>query len=406
MDKNSGKLKVEWAMRNMPIMKNIEKRFKKEKPLKGIKIAMALHLEAKTANLAYILKEGGAIVAITGSNPLTTQDDVAEALARKGVKVYAKYGESEKEYWENYNKVLDIKPDVIVDDGGDMVYLVHTKRKELLKNIIGASEETTTGVIRDKALQNENKLKFPVIAVNNGQCKYLFDNRYGTGQSTWDGIIRTTNITIAGKNVVVAGFGWVGRGVATRARGLGARVFVTEVNPIRAMEAYMEGFTVLPMKEAAKAGDIFVTTTGDTNVIDKRHFALLKDGAILANAGHFNVEINMPELEKFAVKKRVVRKNITEYTLPNKNRVYVLGEGRLVNLACADGHPIEIMDLSFALQSLSVEYLLKNKGKLQNKVYNVPEEIDTKVAEEMLKVNGIKIDKLTQKQIDYLTKSH
>ncbi len=406
MDKNSGKLKMEWAMRNMPIMKNIEKRFKKEKPLKGIKIAMALHLEAKTANLAYILKEGGAIVAITGSNPLTTQDDVAEALARKGVKVYAKYGESEKEYWENYNKVLDIKPDVIVDDGGDMVYLVHTKRKELLKNIIGASEETTTGVIRDKALQNENKLKFPVIAVNNGQCKYLFDNRYGTGQSTWDGIIRTTNITIAGKNVVVAGFGWVGRGVAMRARGLGARVFVTEVNPIRAMEAHMEGFTVLPMKEAAKAGDIFVTTTGDTNVIDKRHFALLKDGAILANAGHFNVEINMPELEKFAVKKRIVRKNITEYTLPNKNRVYVLGEGRLVNLACADGHPIEIMDLSFALQSLSVEYLLKNKGKLQNKVYNVPEEIDTKVAEEMLKANGIKIDKLTQKQIDYLTKSH
>ncbi len=406
MDKNSGKLKMEWAMRNMPIMKNIEKRFKKEKPFKGLKIAMALHLEAKTANLAYILKEGGATVAITGSNPLTTQDDVAEALARKSVKVYAKYGESEKEYWENYNKVLDIKPDIIVDDGGDMVYLVHTKRKELLKNIIGASEETTTGVIRDKALQNENKLKFPVIAVNNGQCKYLFDNRYGTGQSTWDGIIRTTNITIAGKNVVVAGFGWVGRGVAVRARGLGARVFVTEVNPIRAMEAHMEGFTVLPMKEAAKAGDIFVTTTGDTNVIDKRHFALLKDGAILANAGHFNVEINMPELEKFAVKKRIVRKNITEYTLPNKNRVYVLGEGRLVNLACADGHPIEIMDLSFALQALSVEYLLKNKGKLQNKVYNVPEEIDTKVAEEMLKANKIKIDKLTQKQINYLTKSH
>ncbi len=406
MDKNSGKLKVEWAMRNMPIMKNIEKRFKKEKPFKDLKIAMALHLEAKTANLAYILKEGGATVAITGSNPLTTQDDVAEALARKGVKVYAKYGESEKEYWENYNKVLDIKPDIIVDDGGDMVYLVHTKRKELLKNIIGASEETTTGVIRDKALQNENKLKFPVIAVNNGQCKYLFDNRYGTGQSTWDGIIRTTNITIAGKNVVVAGFGWVGRGVAMRARGLGARVFVTEVNPIRAMEAHMEGFTVLPMKEAAKAGDIFVTTTGDTNVIDKRHFALLKDGAILANAGHFNVEINMPELEKFAVKKRIVRKNITEYTLPNKNRIYILGEGRLVNLACADGHPIEIMDLSFALQALSAEYLLKNKGKLENKVYNVPEEIDTKVAEEMLKANGIKIDKLTQKQIDYLTKSH
>ncbi|MCD6427111.1 MAG: adenosylhomocysteinase [Caldisericaceae bacterium] len=406
MKKNSGDLKMEWAKLNMPVMKNIEKRFKKEKPLKGVNIAMALHLEAKTAVLAHILSEGGANVAITGSNPLTTQDDVAEALSRKGVGVFAKYGESEKEYWENYNKVLDVKPDIIVDDGGDMVYLVHTKRKELLKKIIGASEETTTGVIRDRALENEGKLKFPVIAVNNGQCKYLFDNRYGTGQSTWDGIIRTTNITIAGKNVVVAGFGWVGRGVAMRAKGLGARVFVTEVDPIRAMEAHMEGFTVLPMKEAAKIGDIFVTTTGDTNVIDKRHFSLLKNGAILANAGHFNVEINMPELEKSAVKKRVVRENITEYTLPNRRKVYVLGEGRLVNLACADGHPIEIMDLSFALQALSVEYLLKNGKKMENKVYNVPAEIDLRVAEEMLKANGIEIDKLTKKQIDYLTKSH
>ncbi len=406
MKKTSGELKMEWAKLNMPVMKNIEKRFKKDKPLKGVNIAMALHLEAKTAVLASILKEGGANVAITGSNPLTTQDDVAEALSKKGVKVFAKYGESEKEYWENYNKVLDIEPDIIVDDGGDMVYLVHTKRKELLKKIIGASEETTTGVIRDRALENEGKLKFPVIAVNNGQCKYLFDNRYGTGQSTWDGIIRTTNITIAGKNVVVAGFGWVGRGVAMRAKGLGARVFITEVDPIRAMEAHMEGFTVLPMKEAAKIGDIFVTTTGDTNVIDKRHFALLKDGAILANAGHFNVEINMPELEKFAVKKRTVRKNIEEYTLPNRKKIYVLGEGRLVNLACADGHPIEIMDLSFALQSLSVEYLLTHGKKLENKVYNVPAEIDLRVAEEMLKANGIEIDKLTKKQRDYLTKSH
>ncbi len=406
MKKTSGDLKMEWAMQNMPIMKQIEKRFKKEKPLKGLNIAIALHLEAKTANLAYVLFEGGANVAITGSNPLTTQDDVAEALAGKGVKVFAKYGESEKEYWANYNKVADIKPHIIVDDGGDMVHLIHTKRKELLKNIIGATEETTTGVIRDKALSNEGKLKFPVIAVNNGQCKYLFDNRYGTGQSSWDGIIRTTNVTVAGKNVVVAGYGWVGKGVAMRAHGLGARVFVTEVNPIKAMEAYMDGFTVLPMKEAAKVGSIFVTTTGDTNVIDKRHFQTLKDGAILANAGHFNVEIYMEELEKIAVKKRTVRKNIEEYTLPNRRRIYVLGEGRLVNLACADGHPIEIMDLSFALQSLSVEYLLKNKGKMENKVYNVPEKIDTKVAEEMLKANDIKIDKLTKKQIDYLTKSH
>ena len=406
MEKTSGELKMEWAMQNMPIMKQIEKRFKKEKPLKGINIAIALHLEAKTANLAYVLYEGGANVAITGSNPLTTQDDVAEALSKQGVKVFAKYGETEKEYWENYNRVAEIKPHIIVDDGGDMVHLVHTKRKELLKNIIGATEETTTGVIRDKALSNEKKLKFPVIAVNNGQCKYLFDNRYGTGQSSWDGIIRTTNITVAGKNVVVAGYGWVGKGVAMRAHGLGARVFVTEVDPIKAMEAYMDGFTVLPMKEAAVIGDIFVTTTGDTNVIDKRHFELLKDGAILANAGHFNVEIQMNELEKMAKKKRTVRKNIEEYTLPNNRRIYILGEGRLVNLACADGHPIEIMDLSFALQSLSVEHLLKNKGKLDNIVYNVPKEIDVKVAEEMLKANNIKIDKLTKKQIDYLTKSH
>jgi adenosylhomocysteinase len=406
MKKTSGELKMEWAMQNMPIMKQIEKRFKKEKPLKGINIAIALHLEAKTANLAYVLYEGGANVAITGSNPLTTQDDVAEALSKKGVKVFAKYGETEKEYWENYNRVADIKPHIIVDDGGDMVHLVHTKRKELLKNIIGATEETTTGVIRDKALSNEKKLKFPVIAVNNGQCKYLFDNRYGTGQSSWDGIIRTTNITVAGKNVVVAGYGWVGKGVAMRAHGLGARIFVTEVDPIKAMEAYMDGFTVLPMKEAAAIGDIFVTTTGDTNVIDKRHFELLKDGAILANAGHFNVEIQMDELEKMAKKKRTVRKNIEEYTLLNNRRIYILGEGRLVNLACADGHPIEIMDLSFALQSLSVEHLLKNKGKLDNIVYNVPKEIDVKVAEEMLKANNIKIDKLTKKQIDYLTKSH
>ncbi len=406
MKKASGDLKMEWAMQNMPIMKGIEKRLKKEKPLKGVNISIALHLEAKTANLAYILFEGGANVAITGSNPLTTQDDVAEALAKKGVKVFAKYGETEKEYWENYNRVADIKPHIIVDDGGDMVHLIHTKRKELLRNIVGATEETTTGVIRDKALSNEGKMKFPIIAVNNGQCKYLFDNRYGTGQSSWDGIIRTTNITVAGKNVVVAGYGWVGKGVAMRAKGLGARVFITEINPIKAMEAYMDGFTVMPMKDAAKIGDIFVTTTGDTNVIDKRYFELLKDGTILANAGHFNVEVQMNELEKMKEKKRSVRKNIEEYTLPNKKRIYVLGEGRLVNLACADGHPIEIMDLSFALQSLSVEYLLDNKGKLKNEMYNVPEEIDIRVAEEMLKANNIKIDTLTKKQIDYLTKSH
>lgn len=406
MKKTSGELKIEWALQNMPIMKSIEKRFVKEKPFKGVNIAIALHLEAKTANLAHLFYEGGANVAITGSNPLTTQDDVAEALARRHVKVFAKYGETEKEYWENYNKVADIKPNIIIDDGGDFVALVHTKRKELLKYVWGACEETTTGVIRDKALANEGKLKFPVIAVNNGQCKYLFDNRYGTGQSSWDGIIRTTNITVAGKNVVIAGYGWVGKGVAMRAKGLGGRVFITEVDPVKAVEAYMDGFTVLPMKEAASIGDIFVTTTGNTNVIDLRHFALLKDGAILSNAGHFNVEVAMKELKGFATKKRTVRTNITEYTLPNKKRIYVLGEGRLVNLACADGHPIEIMDLSFALQALSAEYLMKNRKKLGKKVYDVPEEIDIKTAESMLQSYGINIDKLTKKQIDYLTKSH
>ena len=406
MKKASGELKIEWALQNMPIMKSIEKRFIKEKPFKGVNIAIALHLEAKTANLAHLFYKGGANVAITGSNPLTTQDDVAEALSKKHIKVFAKYGETEKEYWDNYNKVADTKPNIIIDDGGDFVALVHTKRKELLKYAWGACEETTTGVIRDKALANEGKLKFPVIAVNNGQCKYLFDNRYGTGQSSWDGIIRTTNITVAGKNVVVAGYGWVGKGVAMRAKGLGGRIFITEVDPVKAVEAYMDGFTVLPMKEAAQMGDIFVTTTGNTNVIDLRHFALLKDGAILSNAGHFNVEVAMKELEGFAIKKRTVRTNITEYTLPNKKRIYVLGEGRLVNLACADGHPIEIMDLSFALQALSAEYLMKNRKKLEKKVYDVPKEIDIKSAKTMLQSYGIKIDKLTRKQIDYLTKSH
>ena len=406
MAKTSGNMKMEWAMRNMPIMRSIEERLKKEKPFRSVNIAMALHLEAKTANLAYVLMEGGANVSITSSNPLTAQDDVAEALAQRGVKVFAKYGETEEKYWENYNKVADIKPNIIIDDGGDLVTLVHTKRKELLKDIWGGCEETTTGVIRDKALENEKKLQFPIIAVNNGQCKYLFDNRYGTGQSAWDGIIRTTNLTIAGKNIVVAGYGWVGKGVAMRAKGLGGRVFITEVDPIKAMEAYMDGFTVLPMKEAAKIGDIFVTATGDTNVIDLRHFELLKDGAVLANAGHFNVEVNMDELEKSAVKKRTVRKNIAEYTLKNDRKIYVLGEGRLVNLACADGHPIEIMDLSFALQALSAEYLMKNRDKMEKKVYNVPEAIDVEVAKSMLKAYGIEIDTLTEKQIDYLTKSH
>ncbi|MEF3245425.1 MAG: adenosylhomocysteinase [Caldisericaceae bacterium] len=401
---NEGEKKLEWAYSHMKILQHINEDFTKRKPFKGINIALSIHLEAKTANLAIVLKNAGANIYVSGSNPLTTQNDVVEALKKFGITVFAWYNETDEEHLENINKTLDVKPHIVIDDGGDLVNLLHTKRKELLKNVIGACEETTTGITRDKALENAKLLKFPVVAVNNGKCKHLFDNRYGTGQSTWDGIMRTTNMNIAGKNVVVAGFGWVGKGVAMRARGLGAKVIITEVDPIKAIEAYMDGYEVMEMKEAVKIGDIFVTTTGNTNVIDSRHFEYLKDGAILSNAGHFNVEVKIDELEKIKVSKREVRKNILEYTLPNKRSIYVLGEGRLVNLACADGHPIEIMDLSFSLQALSSEYLLKNK--LENKVYDVPEEIDLKVANAFLKANNIKIDKLTKKQVDYLTKPH
>ena len=400
----SGEQKLEWAFNHMKILNQINEDFKKRKPFKGVNIALSIHLEAKTANLAIVLKNGGANIYVSGSNPLTTQDDVVEELKKAKIKAFAKRGETEEEHLENINKTLDVKPQIVIDDGGDLVNLLHTSRKELLKGVIGACEETTTGVLRDKALENAKLLKFPVIAVNNGKCKHLFDNRYGTGQSTWDAIMRTTNLNIAGKQVVVAGYGWVGKGIAMRAKGLGAKVVVTEVDPVKAIEAHMDGFDVMEMKEAAKIGDIFVTATGNTNVIDSRHFELLKDGAILTNAGHFNVEVMMEELEKIKVSKRTVRNNIEEYTLPNGRHVYVLGEGRLVNLACADGHPVEIMDLSFALQALSAEYLISHK--LDTKVYNVPEELDTKVAEIFLKSNGIKIDKLTKKQIDYLTKPH
>lgn len=401
---HEGERKLEWAFTHMKILQKIKEDFEKRLPFKGVNIALSIHLEAKTANLAKVLKMGGANIYVSGSNPLTTQDDVAEALRNFGIPVFARRGETEEEHLENIKKTLEVKPHIVIDDGGDLVHLLHYERKDILKGVMGACEETTTGVIRDKALENAKLLKFPVIAVNNGKCKHLFDNRYGTGQSTWDAIMRTTNINIAGKTAVVAGYGWVGKGVAMRARGLGARVVVTEVDPVKAIEAYMDGFEVMEMKNAAKIGDIFVTCTGNTNVIDSRHFELLKDGAILTNAGHFNVEVAMDELEKEKVSKREVRKNIDEYTLKNGRRIYVLGEGRLVNLACADGHPIEIMDLSFALQALSAEYLLTHK--LENMVYDVPEEIDTKVAKLFLEANGIKIDKLTKKQIDYLTKPH
>lgn len=399
---NQGTLKIEWARGHMPVLKALEERLIKTKPFKDLKIAIAIHLEAKTANFALALKEGGADVAITSSNPLSTQDDVADALSEKGVKVYARYGVNEKEYWENFEKILLIKPDFLIDDGGDLVEFALSKYPEIASKIIGACEETTTGVMRDKILEKRGKLIFPIIAVNSGRCKYLFDNRYGTGQSVWDGIIRTTNMNIAGKNVVISGYGWVGKGISMRAKGLGAHTFVTEVDPIKALEAHMDGFTVLPIREAAKIGDIFITCTSNTDIIDRKTFLLLKNGAILANAGHFNVEIAMEELKKIAVNKKEVRKNITEYLLSNSKKIYVLGEGRLVNLACADGHPIEIMDLSFALQLLSSEYLIKKRSKLANLVYNVPEEVDLKVAEMALSSYGIKIDKLTKKQIKYL----
>ncbi len=399
-----GKLKIDWAKEHMPLLNNIEKEFREKRLLKDTRISIALHLEAKTANLAIALSNGGAEVAITSSNPLTTQDDVADALKEFGIKVFARRGISDKEYIKNCNRVLDIKPHIIIDDGGDLVNLLHTERGDVIRNVIGACEETTTGVERDRLLEKKKLLSFPVIAVNNAKCKHLFDNRYGTGQSAWDGIIRTTNVNIAGKNVVVAGYGWVGKGIAMRAKGFGARVIVTEVDPIKAMEAYMDGFEIMRMKEAAKLGDIFVTATGNTDVIDARYFERMKDGAILANAGHFDVEVKMKDLKKIAKGFREVRKNITEYVLRDGRRLYVLGEGRLVNLACADGHPIEIMDLSFAVQALSVEYLLKNSKNLKAQVYEVPEDLDKNIAEKFLSAYKIKIDRLTKEQINYLTK--
>jgi len=388
-----GEKKIEWASNFMPILNIIKKDFEDRKPFKNIKIGMCLHLEAKTAFLAETLKAGGAEIRITGSNPLSTQDDICAGLAKKGVDVYAWYGLNEKEYYENIEKIMEFFPEIIIDDGADTIAYAHKK------NIIpkGGCEETTTGVIRLKALEREKKLKFPVIDVNDAYCKHLFDNRHGTGQSTLDGIMRTTNIILAGKNFVVAGYGWVGRGIALRARGMGANVIVTEVDQIKALEAYMDGFKVMRMEEAAKIGEIFVTATGCRDVITEKHFRLMKDKVILCNSGHFNIEIDVKSLEKMS--KRVVRKNITEYNF-NGKRIYLLGEGRLVNLACADGHAIEIMDMSFGIQALSAEYILKND--LIPRVYNVPKEIDYQVARIKLDSLGIKIDQLTEIQKKYL----
>ncbi len=399
---DKGLLKIEWSSMQMKVLELIRERFKKEKPLKGIKIAACLHVTSETANLIITLKEAGADIALCASNPLSTQDEVAAALVKYfNIKVYAKRGEDTKTYYEHIHKALDIKPNITIDDGADLITTVHKEREELIDDIYGGCEETTTGVIRLKNMEKSGVLKYPIIAVNEAKTKYLFDNRYGTGQSTIDGILRATNILLAGKNFVIAGYGWCGKGLAMRARGMGANVIITEVDPIKALEAVMDGYRVMPMKEAAKIGDIFVTVTGNKSVIREEHFRLMKDGVILANAGHFNVEIDVNALERIAERKRKIRENVTEYVI-NGKRIYLLAEGRLVNLAAAEGHPAEVMDMSFSNQALSVEYLVKNKGKLEPKVYVVPEEIDKEVARLKLKTMGIEIDTLTKEQEEYL----
>jgi len=402
MSSQSGEQKMQWAIRHMPILSSVAERFEKEQPFTGLNVVIALHLEAKTANLACVMLRGGANVAVTASNPITTQDDVAQALAERGVTVFAKRGETPAEYKEYFSNVLATKPNLLIDDGGDLVHAVHFEHPELLPAIVGACEETTTGVIRDRALARAGKLAFPIIGVNEGLCKHLFDNRFGTGQSAWDGILRTTNMNIAGRIVVVAGYGWVGKGVAMRAKGLGAQVIVTEVDPVKAVEAHMEGYRVMPMLEAARIGEIFITCTGDTKVITEEHFAVMKDGAILCNAGHFDIEVDVQHLRNKDPQHHEVRHNIEEYTCDGK-RFYVLGEGRLVNLACADGHPIEIMDLTFALQALSAEYLVRHQESLPNELISVPDSIDDMASRAFLASCGLSIDTLTEEQRAYLS---
>lgn len=398
----SGHDKIEWVKNFMPVMAAIDEEFSKTKPFAGKKMVITLHLEAKTAYMAEIFQHAGAEVAITGSNPLSTQDDIAAALVEDGLNVFAWHGCTEEEYFTFIDKALDIKPDIIIDDGGDLVHLLHTKRRELLENIIGGSEETTTGVHRLRGLAKEGKLEFPMIAANDAYMKFLFDNRYGTGQSTWDGIMRTTNLVIAGKNVVISGYGWCGKGGAMRARGLGANVIITEVDPIKAIEAVFDGFRVMPMDEAAKVGDIFLTLTGDKDVIRDRHFAVMKNGAMMANSGHFDCEINIPELASASVSRRRVRNNIEEFQMADGRKLYLLAEGRLVNLAAGDGHPAEIMDLSFAVQFFSAIHLLEHGKDMKPDVYLMPEEINTKIAERKLKALGVSIDVLTPEQRAYL----
>ena len=398
-----GKLRIEWAERNMPVLRLIRERFQKEKPLMGINLACCLHVTTETANLMITLKAGGANSALCASNPLSTQDDVAASLvADYGIPVYAINAEDKKTYYKHIHQALDFNPHITMDDGADLVSTLHSDRKELLKNIIGGTEETTTGVIRLKAMAKDEALKYPIIAVNDSKTKHFFDNRYGTGQSTIDGILRATNALIAGAKVIVAGYGWCGRGFASRAQGMGGHVIVTEVDPTKAIEAVMDGFEVMPMSEAAKIGDIFVTLTGDINVIRREHFEKMKDGAIVCNSGHFNVEIDLTTLEKIKTKKRKVRNFVEEFTLKSGKRVNILGEGRLINLAAAEGHPAMVMDMSFANQALAAEYIVKYGKTLFGKVYVVPEKIDNNIAALKLKSMGIKIDRLTPEQKKYL----
>jgi len=397
-----GHLQIEWASKHMPVLKLIRNRFNEEKPLKGLTLAACLHVTKETAVLVDALIAGGAKIALCGSNPLSTQDDVAAALADKGVHVFAWRGQNTEEYYRCIDKVLDYKPTVTLDDGADLVGTLHSKRQSELKNLKGGTEETTTGVIRLRAMERDGSLKYPIVAVNDAYTKYLFDNRYGTGQSTIDGILRATNILLAGKTFVVCGYGWCSRGIAMRAQGLGANVIVTEVQPIRALEALMNGLRVMPIAEAAAVGDIFVTATGDINVIRKEHMQKMKDGAIMANSGHFNVEISIKGLEELSNAKRTMRPNLEEYSLKDGRKLYLLAEGRLVNLAAAEGHPSEVMDMSFANQALSSEYIAKSP-KMQPKVYVVPKELDEKVAELKLKSMNIMIDELTDEQKKYLS---
>lgn len=398
-----GKLKMEWAARFMPVLSLIEEKFSKEKPFKGVRISACLHVTSETGNLMKALKKGGAEIALTASNPLSTQDEVAAALVKHdNVPVFAIKGEDNKSYYKHINQALDQKPQITMDDGADLVSTLHSQRKNLLEYVIGGTEETTTGVIRLKSMARNKVLLYPIIAVNDANTKHLFDNRYGTGQSTIDGILRATNILLAGINFVIAGYGWCGRGIAMRAEGEGAKVIICEVDPLRALEAVMDGYQVMPLTEAAKIGDVFVTTTGDKDVINRDHFSRMKDGAVVANSGHFNVEIDIPTLAKMSQKKRKIRDFVDEYSLRNGRKIYLLAEGRLINLAAAEGHPATVMDMSFANQALSVLYLNKKGKSLQNEVYGVPEKIDNEIARLKLKALGIKIDRLTPEQKKYL----